>query len=223
MCQLTMHEVTMIRRLSLSLLILPVMCFAAACLPGFANPEETMIEIAGKVTNEHKAPVKRALVILTDRNSGAAQKTHTDRLGHFTFSHPLSGLQSLQVIPAAKTNMAQAVLTDLPGDEPRHVLISVRKGVTVAGRVLFRDKPLKNVTVRVRTHDGDTVHGGGQTVTDGKGVYQLVLTPGEKTFEVTDVANKESVGIYKENFHVTTPGTMPDLKLPASKTAGAAK
>jgi hypothetical protein len=213
----------MIRKAGLALLFLCLFNGLAAFPAVAAKDEQHLIEIAGKVTDERKAPVKRALVILTDRDHRTTQKTRTDGHGHFMFSHLPSGGETLQVIPAVKSGLAQAVLTDVPGDEGRHVLISVRKGFLVKGRVVSGDQALKNVTVRVITHDGDNVHGGGEDVTDGKGAFALVLTPGQKTVEVTDITNPQLVGSYKQKYNVTADGTMPDLKVPASRPAGTIK
>lgn len=212
----------MSRQLAFASLLIPLICgLAAQCAA--AKDEPVLFEIAGKVKDEQKAPVKNALVILTDKDRHTTMETHTDKQGHFSFEHPKGGQQMLHVIPSLKSELAQAFLTEVPGDEGRHVLVCAHKGFLISGKVTHNSQPLKRVSVRVMPHDEDLVHGSGLATTDGKGQFRMVLTPGSKTVEVTDIANQELVGSYKQHYKVTADSVMPELKVPSAKPAAVPK
>lgn len=200
---------------SIAILLAP-----AAIAGKFKVDEPPKVEISGKVTDAHGVSVVGAQVILIDRETHQNMQAKTDKSGSFAVKHNHSSFESMQVIPPVNSRLAQAVLKDLPADDSRHVLVSLKPGVVVSGRVLSGNKPLKGVTVRAIAKSRDVVHESGETTTNGKGQFKLLLAPGQKIIEITDVRDSSVTGLYREKQMVTTGGALPDIVIPSNSTAG---
>jgi hypothetical protein len=175
-----------------------------------AAEEPDKVGITGKVQDENAKPVQHALVIVRDRDTNEAVQVNTDRHGKYKAWHLPGTRCSVQVVPPAKTGLAQAILSEVPADEGRHVVVSVHKGFAVHGRVVAQGKPVRGVRVRVSPKSGDTIHDGGETQTDWHGAFDIVLTPGEKVFEFSEPKRK-GAGVRNLVFSVTNDSTMPDV------------
>jgi hypothetical protein len=188
-----------------------------------ALAQQNKVKVTGKVVDGTGRPVAHALVIMRDRDSDSEVHASTDIRGHYEAMHPPERRCLVQVIPPAKSGMAQAILNDVPADEGRHMVISVHKGFLIRGRVMSGDKPLKDVRVRAFPHEGDSSHDGGEATTDSHGNYQMVLTPGTKVLEVTRSHDRKGLGIVQHEYNVTADGAVPDIAVPTNVLSGLSK
>lgn len=209
---------------SLILLAATLVAVNVPALAGeFKTDTPTKVDVTGKIKDQHAQPVKGAQVFLIDRQSGQRLQAKTDKAGHFKISHDRSDFETLQVIAPEESGLAQASLSDIPAHDGRHVLVSLRPGVVVRGKVQTAGKPLKGVTVRAIPKTHDIVHDSGETKTNGKGEFSLTITPGEKIFEIIDFDNADGSGLHRETHLITTGGALPDMIVPATRTAGVDK
>lgn len=179
------------------------------------------VTVSGKILDHYGKPVSGAQVYLIDRENRLRLSGKSDVEGHFSIKHDRVDFDSLQIVPPAERKLAQAILKDIPASEGRHVVVNLKPGVHVSGRVVAMDRPLRGVTVRAIAKSGDSIHDSAEAVTDKKGQYNLFLTPGEKIFEVSDVRDNASVGLHREREMIRGDGTLPDIKVPPARTAGA--
>lgn len=178
------------------------------------------VHLSGKVKDEHNRPVAKAQVILHDQDSQLGVDT-TDKTGGYDISHRPVTRCAIQVVPAPTTGLAQAIMTQLRGDESRHMMIIVKRGFTVQGRVLVKGQPLKGVLVRAVPGEEDAIHNGGEVLTDKQGRFRMTVTPGEKVFEVHNRIWKHATGVHSQKYVVTADGAMPDIIVPSLMQAGA--
>lgn len=190
---------------------------------GFKADKPPDVNVSGKVTDPQGQPVKGALVVLSDRETGLKLQAKTNKNGLFKIDHERTDFESLQVIPPQGSGLAQAILSEIPADEARHMLVSLKPGVQITGKIVSGQRPLKNVTVRVISKTKDVVHDGGETRTNGKGEFVLTITPGDKIIEVTDIQDNAVVGLFRRKQLVTTSGALPTISIPRNQTAGIEK
>lgn len=185
-----------------------VLSIGAVCLSqatAFAQVEK--VSLAGRVLDEVQRPVPHTLVEIRDHTSRVQAQTKTDRAGHYTISCPVASTCDLQVTPPLKAGLAQAFLRDLPAVESRHLVVTLHKGFEIHGRVVCDGRPLSAVKLLARAEDGDTVHGGGITTTTYRGDFVMVLSAGNKVFEISDGRTVNAGHVVP----VTRDGTIPDL------------
>ncbi len=89
------------------------------------------------------------------------------------------------MIAPSKLGLASAIVEGIPGNETRNVIVTLKKGFLVSGRVVGNDKGLKGIIVKAISADLNKnekarIHGGGAVVTDRGGKFEMVLTPGRK-------------------------------------------
>ena len=199
----------MLRNLCLAVV---VGCFATFAV---AAEGERMIVITGKVIDEFGHPVSHASVVVHDRSTAASQTVYTNRAGRYEAMHRPSMRCDLLVVPPIKSGLAQAYVQGVAADEGRHMVFSVHKGFEVTGRIVYRNKPVKGAVIKIIAADGDTVHGGGRAITDGKGEFEIVLTPGQKTCEIR-VHHGEKVDVQSEIISVTHDTAIGDVSVDRS-------
>lgn len=202
------------RKYLLAISLLTILPFRAAC-----GESDRTITLAGKVLCHQNIPVAHATVILTDKETKERLFDTTDREGQFKIAHKPTLDESLQVIPPLKSGLAQVIIEQMPGEEDRHLLISAKRGFLVKGRIVAAGKPLKGAEIKVVPRDADTVHSGGAAVTDGKGCYSMVLTPGDKTLEISSHSEKQANGTLHQRISVTSDKQLADLTLSPPMTA----
>ena len=158
----------------------------AASLPVQAYGPKT---VSGRVTDPMQKPVKHARVELWDLDGKLDSSVHTNRRGQFEIRHNACGPCCLEVVPPVRTRLSAALLEDISGDENRSVIVQLKKGFVVSGRVTSSGKGLSGVIVKVySSRHADSrpsrVHGGGAVETGRGGSFKLVLTPGDKNLVV---------------------------------------
>jgi hypothetical protein len=177
------------------------------------------VRVSGKVLDTSGNPIRDAQVFLIDHERRLRLSDRTDADGMFDIKHERVGFDSLQIVPPLETHLAQAILKDMPAKEGRHVVVNLKPGVQVIGRVLAAGHPLKGVTVRAIAKSSDAIHDSAEAVTNKKGQYELLLTPGEKIFEISDVQDNAVVGLHRVSEIVRAAGALPDIDVPANRTA----
>ena len=200
---------------SKSILVALALCF----VPAAYGEEDEQLYVNGKVTDQHNNPVAGAKLFLKDKASGKRLIAEANSRGDFQLKHPPTVRESLEVIPPSKTGLAQAFLDNISGERTKHVIVQLKKGFSVDGRVLVDGKGAKGVWVTVvpQTTKGmnDPIHGGGRTITDGSGSYHLVLTPGRKKMLLTNDRYEHVAGEAWHEVTITGDTAMPDLSLPS--------
>jgi hypothetical protein len=178
------------------------------------------VTISGKVCNPAGEPVVGAAVYLIDHDTHFRLSGKTDDTGHFSIKHERVQFDSLQIVPPAVSHLAQAELKDLPKSEGRHVLVSLKPGVEVTGRVLAGGRPVRGATVHALTKTNDAVHECAEAVTNKKGQYVLWLTPGEKVFEISDIEDASVVALHRSPQFIRQSCALPDIEVPVNRTVG---
>ena len=173
--------------------------------PVYAQTERATI--AGRVVDETQHPVAHALVQIHDHGDHVQAQTKTDGEGHYTLRFSPDSASELQVIPPFKSGLAQALIHDLPAIESRHLVVRLSRGFAVRGRVVCDGKPFAGARVIVSAEDGDTVHGGGTATSGYHGPFAMVLTAGNKVFEVSCSPTRSS----QHKLAITRDAVIPDL------------
>ncbi len=167
------------------LLRLVILCAGLSFLiPAIAKAGEHNVH--GTVLDEANEPVRWVQVQLWSKDGSISESTETDRKGEFEIVHAPNATQCfLEVIAPSKLGLASAIVEGIPGNETRNVIVTLKKGFLVSGRVVGNDKGLKGIIVKAISADLNKnekarIHGGGAVVTDRGGKFEMVLTPGRK-------------------------------------------
>jgi len=145
--------------------------------------------ISGQVRDDKNAMMSGVKVDLWTTDGAVSMSTRTDGEGKFSFTHEKCGPCFLEVFAPRKSNLASALVDEIPGDEGRSVIVTLKKGYLVNGRVMCAGKGVKGVVVKAYSRDHaknkkERVYGGGATTTDRNGWFEMTLTPGEKKFVI---------------------------------------
>lgn len=176
-------------------------------------------KVSGRVTDAETRPLKNVEVDLWEKDGELSLTTRTNRRGEFEFEHEPCGSCFLEVTAPVKTGLSQAIIEDVPGDDSRSYLVSLKRGFCVRGRVTSRGKPLKGIIVKVysKEHKEDKkerTHGGGAMLTGRGGEFRIVLTPGEKTVVFINIRYKDVVHRREASLKVVKDITLADVELP---------
>jgi hypothetical protein len=181
--------------------------------------------VSVQVTDQKGKPLRGIPVELWTKAGDVALKGRTNGKGRLAFKHMPTEKCFLEVIPPVKRKLASAIVEDISGDESRSVLVSLRPGCLVTGRVLAAPtgKGLKDVLIKVFAEEHKTehtarVHGGGAVNTGGGGEFQLVLTPGKKHLVVLNKRYNEVGKRLDAKVNVIEDMRIADIELPARKT-----
>lgn len=188
--------------------------FALDC---FAYGDET---VSGRVTDVHNKPIKWVKVELWEKNGDLYESTRTNRHGEFKIDHSPCGPCYLEITPPLKKRLAQALVENIPGDDDRSVLVSLKRGFLLKGKVVHEGKGLKDLVVKVysKEHANDhdaRIYGGGAAVTGRRGGFEFVLTPGKKHVVVLNNKYPDLVKKYEASLSVSNDVSLEDIELPA--------
>lgn len=140
--------------------------------------------ISGRVVDQQQKPVSGVTVVLFESDGQLSMETKSNGGGEFRFQHKPCGELCLDIVPERSLKLAEAVLEHLPGAETRKLIVELKRGYLVTGRVTHEGKGLKGVIIRVKpvgAKDKRTrVHGGGTAETGRGGTFDLILTEGQK-------------------------------------------
>ncbi len=143
--------------------------------------------ISGQVRDHKLKTLSGVKVELWSSDNEVSATTHTDGEGKFSISHPSCGPCFLEVSGPKKSGLASALYDDVPGDEGRNYIVTLRRGYPVKGQVMCEGKPLKGIVVKAysRHHGSDLkerIYGGGAVMSGRNGSFLMTLTPGDKKF-----------------------------------------
>ena len=200
------------------------LCFSLLFFPiasAFAKEPELTVEeqepvLSGRVTDAANKPLKNAQVLLTIPNSTfrAAQMTKAD--GNFALPHEPATLCHLEVLPPKESGLASALLDRIPGEATRRVVIQLKPGIAIKGKLTGDGKGLKGLKIIIEpVADKDkSVHANGWAKTGNNGEFEVTVTPGMKRFTVTNTRYDEFVASYHTDFKITESGAIPEIALP---------
>lgn len=166
------------------------------CLPADSK-EPPPYAISGRVLDPAGKPAANLPVVLHD-NEELSLKGKTSEDGEFEIGHESASSLTLEVQPPIRSGFASVRVENLPGRENRKVIVRLRPGFTVSGRVEHGGKGVKGVTVTVSAASrarstnesgqsdshNDKNHGGGAAITGRDGTFVLNLTAGPKKLTI---------------------------------------
>lgn len=176
--------------------------------------------VSGRVTDQHNKPVRSAKVDLWERDGEIFKTAKTNRHGEFKIKHIRCGPCSLEVVAPPKTRLSQAFVEDVPGNEDRSVLVSLRRGFLLEGRIVHNGKGLKDLVVKVYStehhkEDKERIYGGGATTTGFRGGFKMVLTPGNKRLVVVNKKYPELARKHQSELTITKDTKIENVELPS--------
>jgi hypothetical protein len=140
--------------------------------------------ISGRVVDQKQKPMNGVSVLLWESAGDLSMECTSNGAGEFKFLHKPCGDLCLEVKPDRGLKLASAFIENLPGGETRKMIVELKGGYLVTGRVTHAGKGLKGLIVRVTPTGAidkrTKVHGGGADETGRGGVFNLILTGGEK-------------------------------------------
>lgn len=166
----------------------PQFFFLSLAIFAIQLPAHALEKIISGQVRDHKLKVLSGVKVeLWSADNKISASTHTDGEGKFEISHPSCGPCFLEVSGPKKLNLASALYDDVPGDEGRNYIVTLRRGYPVKGQVMCEGKPLKGVVVKAysRHHGSDLkerIYGGGAVMSGRNGAFLMTLTPGDKKF-----------------------------------------
>jgi hypothetical protein len=191
---------------------------AASVVSLTALAEEQQPTISGRVLDHARQPLSGIQVRLFQEGGDFDMSSTSGADGGFTFEHKPAGKLSLQVVPDPKFGLANALIEGIPGDQGRNFAIVLQRGFAVRGRVVSGSKGLKGIPVRVISaesgFDPRHVHGGGFSLTNRDGSFEMVLTPGPKHLEIMNDRYRNLISHFDKEFTVTSDMRLSDLVLP---------
>ena len=144
--------------------------------------------LSGRVVNSSGEAEVGVPVWLWEDDGELSMTSKTDSAGEFVFDHEACGSLNLEVLPSLKSGYASAHMQHLPGIGSRKLIVKLRSGFLVSGRVEHEGKGIKGVIVRVSPGtnvDGpQKSHGGGAATTAKDGTFSLNLTAGSKKLTI---------------------------------------
>jgi len=182
------------------------------------DTEVHSFSISGRVVDQRQKPVGGVPVLLWEKDGDLSLEKKTNGAGEFSFEHkPCSDL-CLEVTPDHHMKMASALIENLPGGETRKMIVELKKGFLVTGRVTHEGKGLKGVIVRVTpvgTIDKRSkVHGGGADETGRGGAFNLILTGGQKKLVVLNDKYPQYAHHVEKTFSVIDDYHLGKIDLP---------
>jgi hypothetical protein len=178
--------------------------------------------VSGRITDQLHKPVAGVQLKLVSEAENLNCGSVTDANGQFAIEHEKCSVCCLEVCPSKNSKLAAAWVDNISGKENRKILVELKHGFVLKGRVVHEEKGLGNVIIAVKPLDQqfqsqNFVHGGGRTKTNRDGAFCLVLTPGLKSIEVENKRYPLLVKSVKHTFSVTNDDTMPNIELPVSE------
>ncbi len=182
------------------------------------DTEVHSFSISGRVVDQAQKPVGGVTVLLWEKDGDLSLEKKTNGDGEFKFEHNPCGDLCLEVTPDHHMKMASALIESLPGGETRKMIVELKKGFLVTGRVTHEGKGLKGLIVRVTPVGAidkrSKVHGGGADETGRGGTFNLILTGGQKKLVVLNDKYPEYAHHVEKMFSVSDDYHLGKIDLP---------
>ncbi len=174
--------------------------------------------LSGQVRNDKNKTLSGVKVDLWTTDNSVSMTTRTDDEGKFSFRHPKCGTCTLEVFAPKKSNLASA-LVEVPGDEARTVMVSLKKGYPVFGRIVSNGKGLKGIVVKAYSarherNEKERIYGGGAVVSQRGGDFSMTLTPGDKKLVLLNNKYDHITKMMSLATKVITETDLGDLEMP---------
>jgi len=197
----------------------PAFLFQICC----AASQNNYPAVRGTITDENLNPLKRVQVTLTGQEnpqtSATTWATMTGNDGRFILQHKPCHVCVLEVLPPKSSHLAAARFSEITGTENRQVVIELKHGYEVQGRITHKRKGLRDMTVAFSPVGQDlkpnSIHDGGWAKTNRDGRFNLILTPGLKCMHIGNERYPELLSSYQRKLSVTSDGSIPDVELPS--------
>lgn len=171
-------------------------------------PDPTRHVISGRVLLPDGKALGDCVVRLWEASGEVSLETKTKSNGEFSIPHNNCGKLTLEVIPELDKGCSQSLVENLPGDETRKLIVRLRQGHLVTGRVVAEEavngvalaglmrkknatvlRGLKGLTIKVEPLDkGDDgrahLYGSGGCETGRQGSFSMRLTAGKKKLTI---------------------------------------
>jgi hypothetical protein len=185
----------------------------------FANDDEHLFEVGGRVLDAQQNPLTGIQAKLLDRNGNALDADTSGVNGVFLLKHKECDSCTLSVSPKDKSPFASALIEDIPGNIDRKFSVTLQHGFKVSGTVTGGGKGLRGLVVKVTAADSYSgkVHSGGETRTIHGGTFAVNLTPGLKKLVVMNDKYPEYARTYERKLTVTADREIPEIQLPDAK------
>jgi hypothetical protein len=186
--------------------------------PASANANAGTATVRGTVTDEDLKPLGSVQLRLIEADQSTVCQAQTASNGQFVLNHKVCGNCALEVIPPHDSQLASAWIDDISGGQSRRIVVQLKKGFEVHGRIVHSQKGLKGITIAVvpigqenKTHN--LVHGSGWARTNRNGQFQMILTPGVKHLLITNERYPKLVGSMERKLSVARDSVIPDIEL----------
>ncbi len=202
---------------------LAIFCFflTASFISSESSASAREFAVSGVVHDSFRKPVKGVEVFLWEPRAGKViESGHSNGEGLFKLVHEECDELNLEAAPDESTGLAGAIVERINGGQDRKVIIELKRGFLVKGRVTHGEKGLRGVTVKALASEkqhGATVHGGGTAKTSRGGYFSMILTPGPKKIVVV---NDHIDGLQHKLEHsvvITEDVTLDNLNLSTQK------
>ncbi len=210
------------KRNSMAALFFLLLFVMQADFPGSAyGREEKYVAqntISGRVVDMAGKPLKSVRVNLWTKDGSVSLTSKTDGKGGFKFLHEKSPPCYLEVLPDKDSQLACATIDNIAGDTDRSIIVNLKRGFLVTGRVCSGEKGLSGLIVKVYSEQHsknptERVYGGGAVRTGRNGKFEMVLTPGRKHLVVINERFSELKKRTEANFDLSSDMELEDVKL----------
>lgn len=162
--------------------------------------------LSGRIVDADGRPHAGMPLYVWEIDGDFAQETRSDGNGEFEVQHDEVKPLTLEVNPPLNSGLAQALIPNLPGTENRKVVVTLKPGNLVTGKVMHAGKPLKGIILRVNSHGpsdnaSHSIHAGGATITKSDGTFSMNLIDGVKKMYMV---NDQYQGLPRAKEHVFT-------------------
>lgn len=190
-----------------------------ACTLSLSAQETT--RISGLVRDPLGHPAIHVEVIFMDEQTGSTFRKSTDSKGQFEFLHQPCNNLRLEVRPRSTSGLSYVLVEHIPGNKTRQLVIHLKQGFAVTGKVTYKGKGIKGLRVQALpaaiSSQNNYMHDGGLSTTNSHGKYHFVLTPGLKELTVLkDKRTKFALPVH-QTLMVTSDKEAPDIIIPEAK------
>jgi hypothetical protein len=180
--------------------------------------------LIGRVTDSDLKPLGSVQLKLTSPDTNLKVTAVTKGDGSFEIAHDPCKICQLEVYPPKGSKLASALLDNLSGESTRRLVIQLREGLHVIGKVTGNGKGLKGLDLTFVPVDAETskrasVHGSGLTRTGKNGSFSLTVTPGMNRLTIDNDRYPEFEEHFDTHVNVTGGGDIPDIVLPLAQNS----
>lgn len=175
--------------------------------------------ISGQVRDDKNKLIQSVKVELWTKDGSVAMVTRTDANGKFSFTHQPCEQCFLEVAAPKRSGLASALVDGIPGDEGRSVIVTLKRGFPVTGRVISEGKGLKGIIVKAYSanHERDLkarTYGGGACESGRGGYFSMTLTFGDKRIVLLNNKYKALAKHTEIDAKVITDTDLGDVEIP---------